>query len=100
MNLSGLLDDYPEIEEEIGGLSQEDSARFQRLFAKRCQKLSLPLIIVACLGIYCVCSRSLVASQLQLGIRLVTNAVFDSFWSPRKSPALSARKTKPPNITA
>ena len=53
MNLSGLLDDYPEIEEEIGSLSQEDSTRFQRLFAKRCQKLSLPLIIVACLGIYC-----------------------------------------------
>ena len=53
MKLSGLLEDYPEIEEEIGHLNQEDSARFQRLLAKRYQKLSLPLIIVAGLGLYC-----------------------------------------------
>ena len=53
MKLSGLLEDYPEIEEEISRLNQEDSARFQRLLAKRYQKLSLPLIIVAGLGLYC-----------------------------------------------
>ena len=53
MNLPSLLEDYPEIEEEIDRLNQKDSARFKRLFAKRHQKLSLPLIIMAGLGLYC-----------------------------------------------
>ena len=53
MDLSKLLDDYPEIETEIDSLNSKDKARFRRLFAKRRQRLWPALVVLAGLGIYC-----------------------------------------------
>ena len=53
MDLSKLLDDYPEVEEELNSLSPEAATRFRRLFAKRRQKLLVPVLISAGLGVYC-----------------------------------------------
>ena len=53
MDLSKLVDDYPEIETEIDSLNSEDKAHFRRLFAKRRQKLWPAMLVLAGLGIYC-----------------------------------------------